>query len=269
MIPLSDKRSAVRYEIERRLAPHVEEKWAEAFVIELRLLDVPGDVLGAALAEVESHCVESGETAADAFGDPVAYAHDLDLPAQPAGRWELVTVLGPVGTQVLGMLVLGWGGGEVVRAWRTGGTGATVGLTVGMLCMVAGLCVAGLLVARHSATVLRHVLDRPVVSWLVVTLLTGSLGVGAVLLDGVIVAVPAAPAGAVGALTLAAGTVWSVVQVRRGTLDDPVVPPVTAAGEQAEEGRGAGARFLSSLVTWAVPLLALAPLGAAWFFAGS
>lgn len=266
--PLRERRRAARYEIERSLAPHVEEEWAEGFVIELRLLDVPGDVLGAALAEVESHCAESGEKASEVFGDPVVYARSLDLPVQPAGRWDTVTVLGPVGSQVLGMLVLGWGGGAAVNAWRTGTAGATVGLTVGMLLMVVALGVVLLLFARHSSTVLRHLLDRPVVSWLVLTLLTGSFGVGAVLLDGEVLVLPAVPVAVAGALVLVAGTVWSIVQARQGALEDPVVSPLPVAGEKAAEGAGRGARVLSSLITWTVPLLALAPLGAAWLFAG-
>lgn len=265
----SEKRSAARYEIERRLAPHVEERWAEAFVVELRLLDVPGAALGAALAEVDSHCAESGEPAAEAFGDPVAYARSLDLPAQTEGPWWLVPVLGPVGSQVLGMLVLGWGGGPVVSAWRAGEAGATVELTVGMLTMAAALAAVAVLVARYSSWVLRQVVDRPVVTWLVFTLLTGSLGVGAVLLDVPLLVLPAVPVALAGALLLAAGTVWSVVQVRAGTLDDPVVSPLPVPGEQTGEGERSGARGLSSFVTWMVPVFALVPLGVAWFFGGA
>jgi len=116
--------------------------------------------------------------------------------------------------------------------------------------------------------VLRHILDRPVVSWLVLTLLTGSLGVCAVLLDSEVLVLPAVPVATAGALVLVAGTVWSVVQVRQGALDDPVVSPLPVAGEGAGEAADRGARVVSSLITWTVPLLALAPLGAAWLFAG-
>lgn len=56
------------------LAPHVDAAWADAFVIELRLRDVPGDVIGDVLTEVDSHVVDSGTSADDAFGDPVQYA---------------------------------------------------------------------------------------------------------------------------------------------------------------------------------------------------
>ncbi|MEK8228436.1 hypothetical protein NKG05_23990 [Oerskovia sp. M15] len=221
-------------------------------MIELRLLDVPGDVLGAALAEVESHCAESGEKASEVFGDPVAYARSLDLPVQPAGRWDVVTVLGPVGSQVLGMLVLGWGGGAAVNAWRTGEADATVGLTVGMLLMVVVLGVALLLLARHSSTVLRRVLDRPVVSWLVLTLLTGSLGVGAVLLDSEVLV-----------LRRCRSRSWGAGPRHGHGLERRPGPPghargprrLAAAGRGRGGGRraGRGARVLSSLITWVVP----------------
>lgn len=45
--------------------------------LQLRLLDVPGDRIGAILAEAESHLAESGEEPYTAFGDPQAYAREL------------------------------------------------------------------------------------------------------------------------------------------------------------------------------------------------
>ena len=77
----SERLAARRYALEREVAPHVEPEWAEAVLLELRLLGVDGTRIGAALAEVDSHCVESGQTAEESFGDPVAYARRLELPA--------------------------------------------------------------------------------------------------------------------------------------------------------------------------------------------
>ena len=65
--------------MERRLAPHVDQRWAETFIVELRLVDVTGARIGEALSEVESHCGESGQGADQAFGDPVAYARTLPV----------------------------------------------------------------------------------------------------------------------------------------------------------------------------------------------
>ncbi len=43
--------------------PHVEQDWAADFVLALRLRDVPGAAIGAALAEVDAHCADAGEGA--------------------------------------------------------------------------------------------------------------------------------------------------------------------------------------------------------------
>lgn len=51
-----------------------DDAWREAFVLELRLREVPGSVIGEALAEVDAHCADSGQTPLEAFGDPVRYA---------------------------------------------------------------------------------------------------------------------------------------------------------------------------------------------------
>jgi len=69
-----------RYALARGLAPHVDEAWADSLLLELRLLGVAGDRIGEAVSEVESHCAESGQSAQEGFGDPVEYAHSLQLP---------------------------------------------------------------------------------------------------------------------------------------------------------------------------------------------
>ncbi len=56
--------------------PEMDE-WRHAFLLRLRLRDVPGARIGEALAEVETHCADGGQTAHEAFGDPVAYADAL------------------------------------------------------------------------------------------------------------------------------------------------------------------------------------------------
>ena len=56
------------------LAPHADPRWIEDFVVESRVLDVPGDRIGDALATVEEHLVETGESVHEAFGSPRDYA---------------------------------------------------------------------------------------------------------------------------------------------------------------------------------------------------
>lgn len=56
------------------MSTYLMDAWRDAFVLELRLRDVPGPAIGDALAEVEAHCAQSGETPQQAFGDPQTYA---------------------------------------------------------------------------------------------------------------------------------------------------------------------------------------------------
>ncbi len=75
------------------LAPSVDTDWLTAFVIEQRLLDVPGATIGDALATIEGHLGDSGESAWEAFGDPTRYARELAGRTTPlrdrssAGTW--------------------------------------------------------------------------------------------------------------------------------------------------------------------------------------
>lgn len=91
------------------LAPSVDRRWAQEFILEQRLLGVQGDRIGDALLTVESHVAESGEEAYHAFGEARAYARELaageekdEGSVHPAtATWA---VLG-----LVGMLVTGWG----------------------------------------------------------------------------------------------------------------------------------------------------------------
>ncbi len=104
--PMSD---TTRYTIERRHAPHVDPRWAEALLLELRLQGVAGARIGAVLAEVDAHVVDSGETAQEAFGDPVAYARSLDLPEDPAQSSSSIgRTVAASAVQTVGMLGVLW-----------------------------------------------------------------------------------------------------------------------------------------------------------------
>ncbi|MGO1385454.1 MAG: hypothetical protein ACTHU1_11800, partial [Arachnia sp.] len=110
-----------------QLAPSIEASWREAFVLELRLQGASGSTLADALSEVETHCADSGESALEAFGDPVEYAGALDLPDE--SRW---TVAQLVRTGVGLLLVVG---GFSLAAWGVSALflGGDAHLTVGRL----------------------------------------------------------------------------------------------------------------------------------------
>ncbi|HEY0000206.1 MAG TPA: hypothetical protein VGB74_07115 [Actinoplanes sp.] len=58
-------------------AHHLMDPWRDALIAELRMRDVSGIRIGEALAEVDAFCADSGQTPAEAFGDPVEYAKSL------------------------------------------------------------------------------------------------------------------------------------------------------------------------------------------------
>lgn len=50
------------HEVWQRPFVQAHRTWCDDLVVELRLLDVPGPVIGDRLAEVETHCGATGET---------------------------------------------------------------------------------------------------------------------------------------------------------------------------------------------------------------
>lgn len=196
--------------------PHVDPAWAEAFLLELRMLDVSGQHIGAALADVESHCADSGESAADAFGDPVDYARELDLPRDDT-RFTLRETAG-LGAGLVGLFLTVYAAG----AWAIR---EDVPVTVGLTTVVVVLTAALTLMVRNPEPVARAVVARP---WLLVV--ANVAVVAAVLgmllgLDATLLTLPPLLVGAVGIGLV----VWHTVEALRtqaaGTLEDPVVGP--------------------------------------------
>lgn len=222
--------------------PHVEPAWAEAFVVELRLRAVDGRRIGAALAEVEAHCAESGESAREAFGDPTAYAVELAPNGTVSLDWrgELVpSVLGLSGM----MLTLG-----AVGASRAG---TQVELTTGLVLVVALAVLGTTLVVRYADRVLCAVVRH---RWLAVVGALAPIGLFvAILLLGrqTLVALPPAGTLVVGVVFMAAST---AMVLRIADPADPVVGPAEAggAGTMAED---AVSRGLQRLTPWLFPVL--------------
>ncbi|GIG40762.1 HAAS signaling domain-containing protein [Cellulomonas phragmiteti] len=198
------------------IAPHVDAAWVDDFVVELRLRDVPGDVIGDALTEVESHVVDAGTTAEEAFGDPARYAATL---AQTAAR--------PTPDDPRDMLPIAVGGPVLIAgvdglvSWLSDGT---VTVTGGLLALAASAVVLPFVVQRHGTAVLRYLIASPFWRiWLVCLAVTGAQ-IGLVWLGrGWHVATwPAAPVTVVAGLVLAA---TAVTWARRPVPTDPVLAP--------------------------------------------
>lgn len=229
--PTEHPHGSRRFAVEQSLAPHVDPRWAEDFMLELRLLGLSGDQIGAALIEVESHCADSGERAADAFGDAGEYARSLRLqPRVDVSARALLWAVGPVVVEIMGMMLLVWG----FTAWRRGEQleitgGGLVGLAVVLLAVAA--------LVRWSDAVLRLVVHRPVLVWGVA--MVGAV-VGTVPLVFVTVVLARFAVGwgiGIGAAALIGAVGWAVARHRtNGSLADPITSPFGATRPSEKSG---------------------------------
>ncbi|MGV8965592.1 MAG: hypothetical protein ACOH2F_04880 [Cellulomonas sp.] len=212
--PVESRRGASEFALERRLAPHVDAAWAEKLVLELRLLGVSGDTIGAALSEVESHCADSGEGAPEAFGDAATYARSLDLPgSEDASPRVVLREFAPTAVQFAGMSLVSWSIGPMLAGRPLE---ITAGHLVGMLVAVLALS----MVIFFADRALRLLVHRPVRAgfllggWMFVVV---GVGVAALLLwDAPISRVGAGWGLTAGVALLAAGVGWALVRVRAG-----------------------------------------------------
>lgn len=231
-----------------QIAPHVEKGWRDDFLIELRLLGVAGDRIGDALVTVDSHVAESGESARDAFGDPVPYAREIARSAEAGRGWSVNrwTVVGSV-AGLVGMLA----SMRALTGWLEGGPIAiTVGDGVGLLLLL--LLVAAVL--RWTTRLLRVVMEhRVAVPLLAPVVLIGAF-VGVFLLwrqTWFEVGVLPVAVTAVALLAVSVAAAW----VDAPPDEDQIVAP----GESPQPG--VGARISVALI---LPLLTLLLLVLTW-----
>ncbi|NDO91012.1 hypothetical protein [Cellulosimicrobium composti] len=229
-----------RYTIERRHAPHVDPRWAEALLLELRLQGVAGARIGAVLAEVDAHVVDSGETAQEAFGDPVAYARSLDLPEDPAQSSSSIgRTVAASAVQTVGMLGTLW-------SLRPALDGTPLVLPAGMLLVLVAALAGFVGLWRAGDRVLRAALAHPVLTVVANMVVTAALVGVAVTLREPVATLPAVPVLAGAALALVVGTVWNLRQQGTG---DPVVDPLDDAPEQRTDRTGRWGALLLPVVT--------------------
>ncbi|NKE09357.1 MULTISPECIES: hypothetical protein [Kocuria] len=208
------------------------KSWCDDFVMELRLMDVPGDVIGDRLAEVEAHCAESGETPDEAFGEPVAYAKTVgaESPKESAGGLWATAALS-VG-QVLALLV----GTRAAGAWAAGESVAYNAVQV--LCLALAAAVLVLL-----PVALRFLLQRPLLTGLPYFASFMALALGAVLAGELdLPALITAPAALVTVGLFVVTVVLGWVSYRDlSSSQDPVTSPLSAFGTATSaEGKAAG-----------------------------
>lgn len=229
------------------LAPSVDRAWASDFILEQRLLDVPGDRIGDALATIESHVADSGDSAQEAFGDATVYARELAAAAgvtPDSDRAGTGTVLSAV-LGLVGMLMTT----QAFPAWLDGEE-AEISLGFLVICGVA-LAALGVFLARPTAF-LRVVVERVWLAALVPFVVLGAAVAIGFLLPPVAVFVSAPSLFVVGALLLGASALIS-------WHDNPEADAVLAPGETAPLRPASRLRFALFL-----PGLTLLVIGLLW-----
>lgn len=214
------------------------DEWHDAFIAHARLRRVPGARIGEALAEVDTHCADSGERPADTFGDPVAYAEALasEFPPVPAGMRHLWAVAFMALTTLSGVLCLLVG----LDGFRRGLNGS---IHTGQLAAVVAGTLA-IVVARSGA--LRRWRWR--VGWPLFIL--AALGIGAMIyvlaLVGFVVFIETVwGLFAAGLFLLALGW-WPFAWLRRGA--GRIVDPRTGTAEPPGPSR-----LRMATVRWSLP----------------
>ncbi|MDR1449219.1 MAG: hypothetical protein LBI84_03285 [Propionibacteriaceae bacterium] len=236
------------------LAPDLDPAWAEDFILALRARGVAGAQIGEALAEADDHVKASGETAAEAFGAPTAYADSLDLPADPGNSpGAIMAAVTPVLVQLVGLnLAL-----AAVPALRDGRPAHLPLGAIASLALITGLV---LVLAGAFKPILEALLIRPVLGTVAMALAMAICLSPTLLWSEPTLEFPALPALIAGLVIVPAGSVWII----RTLTDDPITPPShpgAAAVKTAQRRRSQTA--LALLVPFFLVALALFN----WFFA--
>lgn len=231
------------------------KKWRDAFIMELRLRGATGAQIGDELALVESHCLDAGTQAQEAFGDPVDYARSVVVSAtgglrQVAASYGRALVARTIAQTVGLMTVL-----NVVPAVRKGGEVSFTLVDVVLVLILATFVVV--LVAKSEA-VMRYVVTGSIL----VVGLSAAVLVGLLVLVGFIpaifsVAVPTGPAAAAGIALLVVPSLFGWPPA----VDDAIVEPLAQ-----EQGHGTTTRSPSAaLLRWFVPAAGLVMCAVRWW----
>lgn len=88
--------------------PRLDRAWIDEFTMQMTIQHADADEIDKALADVHAHCMDSGQTAFEAFGDPKSYATKLaaELPPKPRQRWIDPWRIGMLLPLVLGLAIL-------------------------------------------------------------------------------------------------------------------------------------------------------------------
>lgn len=226
------KREQKRYALVRELAPGISPEWAEEFVGELGTRGVSGETVGASLAEVESHCAESGEPVEEAFGPAAEYARSLELSVSvQQSTHSLLRVVAPQAIQVIGLFAL-------ISSAVPLSDGEPMGVTLGVGLNAAIVVLLILLLAWKAGAAVRTVAWKPGVGVAVGVGFFAVMVASAVGLRQEILTVSPWWGLVLGVGCLVLGTVLSVLRVRGSReFEDVLTVPFEDQQRQGERRR--------------------------------
>ncbi len=143
--------------------PHLDPQWHDAFMLELSARGASGRRVGELLAEVETHCAESGEAAHDAFGAPEAFARSWPLSDEEERRATLAGLARIAAPSFAGLMALLLTG-PLVLAWRTGDP---VEISSGILLVFLAIGAVVLVFVRLGAWLVRRRAALVIGAWVV------------------------------------------------------------------------------------------------------
>ncbi|MCM3661568.1 hypothetical protein M3148_11295 [Georgenia satyanarayanai] len=239
---MSSTPSSAAAEVWQRPFVRAHQHWCDDFVLELRMRDVPGPVIGDRLAEVEAHCVDSGDSPEETFGNPTEYARRLDQDRSPelvAGVWRVAII---AAVQVVALLV----GTSAASAWARGEALSYNAVQLGAVVLLGAVLLA-------LPVLLRPLVARPWAVGVPLALLTTTAGVGAAVAGRLdLPALVTLPPAAVAVALFVVVVVLAVLEHRELTSDDDTVTsPLPPADAPAAPRRG---RFAALMPPVLVPL---------------
>lgn len=201
------------------------KKWTDAFVMELRMRDVPGPRIGDELTTVYSHCEETGESPEEAFGSAKEYAASLGYQSTQK-RGENLEMMIPMLFQVFLLFVFTYSMRAIAEEHNFMLNGVVLGCWIGTLVVI----VVMLLVLKP-----RVLLEKP---WTLIlgSLIACGLGVAGAIASRqdlpLVVNIPALPVAVGAGVLLLIATAWAVrISLKASEEDDALTSPLDTAEE--------------------------------------
>ncbi|MFN8084936.1 MAG: hypothetical protein U0Q14_11965 [Dermatophilaceae bacterium] len=218
------------------MKPDALSPWYRDLVVALRVRGASGREIGDAVAAVQSHCADSGDTPEEAFGAAQQYADALPLAAPAPSGLTLLVNTWPSWLGLLGLFLAL----ACYDAWHTN---TPVSVSVGTVVLLVVIVALAVGIVRFMGPVWRH----RVLTWAVLSLAFALGLLAQVTLRQSAFSLPLAVAAPLAAVLLFGPALYE--QRHLATAYDPVEGPFETRAGSERAGRRA-AQFLA----WLLPV---------------